>query len=206
MQISFLNNSFSWSLKFFNSLVFSYKGLSEDRCQVNYVLRFRNEFEFFSLINYFLRNNWLIKYFSLRSIKVFNNNFFGVNSWLSLFRVFECLSLLLFDIDILLSYIFNRLNIFFSISYLSGNLNRNLVDNLFIVNNGLVLNSFSIYRSSYFFLSNNWSLHNSLFDNRLRNDSLGDNRLSNHLSFNLWLANNLLTLSNLWSRIKNLIT
>lgn len=154
------------------------------------------------MVDDFLRNDGLEKNFSIRSSKVFHDDFFSVFNRVGLFWVFILLSFLLLDIDHLLLNIFNWLNISFSISNLSGNFNRNLVDDLFVVDNRLVLDSFSIHRSRDFFLSDNWCLHHSLFNDRLRNDSFGNYWLRNYLSFDLRLTDNLLTLSNLWSGIK----
>lgn len=206
LQISFFNQSFSRPLNSFNSFMFSYISLSVNWTQVNYLFWFRDEFKLFSLVDYFLFNNWLVKYFSLRSLEIFNNNFFWVFNWICFFRILESLGFLLLYINKLLLNIFDWLNVLFSVSYLPRYFYRNFVYDLFIINNGLILNSLSINRSGNFFLSNHWCLHDSLLDNRLSNYSLGNNRLTYHRSLNLGLTNNLLTLGDLGSWVKNLIS
>ena len=148
----------------------------------------------------------MIKYFSLRSIKIFDNDFFRIFNRIGFFWVLKFLGILLLNINYLLLNISNRLNIFFSVSNLSRNFYRNFVHDFFIVNNWLILNCLSIDRSGYFLFSDNWCLHDSLFDNRLGNNSLGNNWLSDHLSLNLRLTYNLLTLSNLRSWVKNFVS
>lgn len=158
------------------------------------------------MIYNFLFNNRLINYLSLRSSKILNNNFLRIFYWLSLFRIWKFLSFLLLHIDYLLLYIFNRLYVLFSVCYLSWYFNWNFIYDFFIINNRLILYSFSINRSSNFFFSNNRCLHHSLFNNWLSNNSFGYYWLGYNLSFNLRLAYNFLTLSNLRSWIQNLIS
>ena len=167
---------------------------------------FWNKFKFFSSIDDFLLNDWLVKYFSLRCVEILNDNFFWILDWIGFFRIFKFLCILLLNINNLLLNISYWLNVFFSISYLSWNFNWNFVHYFFIVNNRLILNSFCENWSSDFLYSNNWCLHDSLLNNGLGNDSFGNYWLTNNTSLNWRLAYNLLTLSNLRSWIENFVS
>lgn len=206
LQISFFDHSLSRSLNSFNSFMFSYISISVNWSQINHLFWFWDKFKFFPLIYYFLFNDRLVKDFSLRSFEILYYDFLRVLNWVCFFGIFKFLCLLLLNINKLLLNILNWLNVFFSICYLSGNFDRYFINNFFIVYNRLILNCLCVNRSCYFFFPNNWCLHYSLLDNWLSNDSLCNYRLADNASFNWRLTNNLLTLSNLRSWIKNLVS
>lgn len=97
------------------------------------------------------------------------------------------------------------MDVSFSESLSSWNLNWNLSENFFIINNCISNFLFGIHRSFDFFFSNNWGLNDSLFDYWLGNNSLGNDRLTDNFSLNLRLRNDFLSLHNLRSWVKDLI-
>ena len=109
------------------------------------------------------------------------------------------------NIQELLLNVIDWLNISLSVCLRSRDLNRNISNNLLIIDNCISNFLLSINGSAYFFFSNNWSLYYSLFNDWLRDDSFGDNWLGNNFSFNLRLRDNFLGLHDLRSRIQNLI-
>lgn len=62
----------------------------------------------------------------------------------------------------------------------------------------------SVHRSIYYFSSLNWSLNNSLSNDRLLSDGFGYNRLSNNFSSNNRSAFYRLCLGNHWFRVVGL--
>lgn len=194
----------SWSLNSFNSVLRSINGLSLEWIQIYDLILLRNQLNFLSVIKNLFRIDWLIIYFSLRSIVLLSNYFFSIICWLNDLWVVNNIILLFLNSQLLFNHVFLRLNISFSDSGSPRDGNRNLSAHSLIIYNWLILNFFGVNWSSDWFFSDNRSLDYSLFDYRLRNDLFSDDRLRNNLSWNNWLRNDFLSLNDLRSGIQNL--
>ena len=133
---------------------------------------FSNKFNIFSIINYFSVINRLGIIFLSRDIDSSNiisclNLNRSCHSWVINSSSISSINLYSFG-----SGMNSRLNISFSNSNLSRNIYINTSCGGLIVNNCISCNSLGINWSLNNLFSDHWSLYNSLFDDRLRDDSL----------------------------------
>lgn len=205
LYVSFSVDFSSRSHYGFNSFVFSNNRCSLNRSQIYYLVFLRNELDLLFLVDYFSLQNGLIINFSIRSVEIFGNYLFRKFGRSQNFSFVNDLILFSLNIQYLLLNIVDWLNVSLSKSLSSWNLNRNLSDYIFIIDNGFSDFLFGVNWSPDFFFSDDGSLNNSLSNNWLRNNSLGDDGLTDDFSLNLRLRNYFLSLHDLRSGVENLI-
>lgn len=171
--------------------------------QIDNFILFFDEIQFFSLVNNLSTQNWLIDNFSSWSIVVFSLDLFRVFNRSGNNSVIVDSGISLIDVENFFLEILNRLNISLSVSFFSWYSNGDILSEVLSINNGGSIFSFGYNRSADLFLSDNWSLHNLLSDDRLSDSSSGDNWLFNNGSSDFRLRNDFLRLSDGRSRVEN---
>lgn len=137
----------------------------------------------------------MIVYFSSGGVIFFSNCFFSIFSGSYNFWMINNIRIGLLNIQNLFDCLLLRLNIGFSNGGSSRNSNRDLSCNSLIIDNWSILNLFGVNWSGNFCSSNYRSLHDLLFDDRLRYNFFRDNGLRNNSSLNKRLRNDFLGLS-----------
>lgn len=162
--------SIDFSSRFLDSFypfVLSNNWLSLNGVHIHNSVFLGHELYFFLSINHFSLQNWLVINFSVWSVKVLSNNLFRIVDRLHNLSMVDKLVFSFLDIQNLLLNTVDGLNISLSISLRSRNLNRKSSINILIVNDCVSNFLFSVYWSRNFLFSDDRSLNNSLFDNRL---------------------------------------
>lgn len=165
----------------------------------------RNKLDFFLIVDDAFFINWLVINFSGWSLIFFSDKFFSILGRSNNLWVVDNFPFLLLNIQYLFNNFFSRLDVFFSNSSSSGDSDGNWSSDSLSINNGSILNLFSVDRSIDFLSSNNRSLNDSLSDDGLWNNFPGNDGLRNNSSFHKRLRNDFLSLNYLWFWIKNLL-
>ena len=170
---------------------------------LDFVLRFcLLKFNSFYVVNNLSLDNRLSVDFFGRSLDDSVDSLFIILNWSGLDRSVVNLSLTSVDLELNVFGQNSRLDILFSNGGFSGYVYRYCFSFDFTINNWLFVFSFSIYRSGDDLFSDDGSLYNSLFDDRLLDNSLSNNRLRNDFSSYYWLGYNLLSLGDDWLGVK----
>lgn len=189
---------FSWSVNSLGSAGVSDLSLSGDRVSVDGLSLRRNEVDFLSVVNNSSFVDWLGQDFFSRSLEVFVNCLVLVLGLSGLSRVVDSSGLSSLNIQSFSDGLNCWLDVLFSDGYLTRDINRNSSLGSSVVNNRVFVNSFSVYWSADYFLSDDRGLDDSLSDDWLGDQSLCDNRLGDDLSGNNRFGNDLLGLGDDW--------
>lgn len=204
LNVGLIDDLSSWSSNILCSRGLSDLCLSSDWFSIDNLSLRRNKVDFLGVINYSSFEDWLSEDFFGWCLEISVNGLIIEFGWSCYNRIINSSGLSSLNIESFSYSLYSWLDVLFSDSNITWNLNRNTSLDSSFINNWFFGLSFSVDWSRNDLLSNNWSLNNSLSDDRLGNDSLSNDWLLDDFSGNYWFRYDLLGLSDDWFRVQYL--